>query len=63
MSEYVSLLSCSHNTRELGGIKTVNGGTTQYGVFWRSDALGTLSAEDTGKLLGSRMTTIIAQRK
>lgn len=62
MSEYVSLLSCSRNTRELGGIKTVNGGATRYGVFWRSDTLGTPSAEDVEKLLSSRMTTIIDMR-
>lgn len=62
MSEYVSLLSCSRNTRELGGIKTVNGGFTRNGVFWRSDTLGTLSAEDKEKLLSSGMTTIIDMR-
>ena len=62
MSEYVSLLSCSRNTRELGGIKTVNCGFTRNGVFWRSDTLGTLSAEDKEKLLSSGMTTIIDMR-
>ena len=62
MSEYVSLLSCSRNTRELGGIKTVNCGFTRNGVFWRSDTLGTLSAEDKDKLLSSGMTTIIDMR-
>ena len=62
MSEYVSLLSCSRNTRELGGIKTVNCGFTRNGVFWRSDTLGTPTAEDKEKLLSSRMTTIIDMR-
>ncbi len=62
MSEYVSLLSCSRNTRELGGIKTDNGGSTRNGVFWRSDTLGTPTAEDMDKLLSSRMTTIIDMR-
>ena len=59
---YKSLLSCSHNTRELGGIKTADGGITRYGVFWRSDTLSVPTAEDIEKLRKNHITTVIDMR-
>lgn len=59
---YKSLLSCSLNTRELGGFRTAGGGTTRKGVIWRSDAPEAPSAEDIDKLLSNRITTIIDMR-
>jgi protein-tyrosine phosphatase len=35
---YKSLLSCSYNTRELGGFRTSDGRITNNNIFWRSDA-------------------------
>lgn len=59
---YKSLLSCSCNTRELGGIKTADGGLTKCGVFWRSDVPVQPTAEDIEKLLANRITTVIDMR-
>ena len=59
---YKSLLSCSYNTRELGGIKTYDGGVTKENVFWRSDVTSVPSDEDIEKLLSAHITTIIDMR-
>lgn len=59
---YKSLLSCSYNTRELGGIKTSDGGVTKENVFWRSDVTSFPSEEDIEKLLSAHITTIIDMR-
>ncbi|MCR4638850.1 tyrosine-protein phosphatase [Ruminococcus sp.] len=59
---YKSLLSCSYNTRELGGIKTSDGRTTKNSVFWRSDVTSVPSEEDIDKLLSAHITTIIDMR-
>ena len=59
---YKSLLSCSYNTRELGGIKTSDGGVTKENVFWRSDVTSVPSDEDIDKLLSAHITTIIDMR-
>lgn len=59
---YKSLLSCSYNTRELGGIKTSDGGVTKENVFWRSDVTSVPSDEDIEKLLSDHITTIIDMR-
>lgn len=59
---YRSLLSCSCNTRELGGIKTSDGSLTKCGVFWRSDVPVRPSAEDVEILLTNGITTIIDMR-
>lgn len=59
---YKSLLSCSYNTRELGGIKTSDGGVTKENVFWRSDVTSAPSDEDIEKLLSAHITTIIDMR-
>ncbi len=59
---YKSLLSCSLNTRELGGKKTADGNITKFGVFWRSDVIADQTAEDIEKLLECRITTIIDMR-
>ena len=59
---YKSLLSCSCNTRELGGIMTADGKITKNGVFWRSDVPVGPSAEYVEKLLAAHITTIIDMR-
>jgi protein tyrosine/serine phosphatase len=40
------------NTRDLGGLPTVDGGTTRHGRVLRSDNLQTLSATDVRRLVG-----------
>ena len=40
------------NTRDLGGLPTMDGGTTRYGRILRSDNLQTLSEADVGHLVG-----------
>ena len=59
---YKSLLSCTCNTRELGGIRTSDGGLTKSGVFWRSDVPVAPTAEDAEKLRTAHITTIIDMR-
>ncbi|MCR5706936.1 MAG: tyrosine-protein phosphatase [Ruminococcus sp.] len=59
---YKSLLSCSFNTRELGGFKTSDGKVTRKGMIWRSDVPAVPSTEDVEKLLSNRITTIIDMR-
>jgi protein-tyrosine phosphatase len=59
---YRSLLSCTANTRELGGIRLSDGGVTKSGIFWRSDVPINPSSEDIEKLLANRITTIIDMR-
>lgn len=59
---YKSLLSCSCNTRELGGIRTAEGRITKCGVFWRSDVLSEPDGDDLQKLLAERITTVIDMR-
>ena len=59
---YKSLLSCSNNTRELGGIMTADGRLTKKCVCWRSDVPVQPSAEDIRKLLEKRITTVIDMR-
>lgn len=59
---YVSLLSCTANTRELGGIKTSDGGITKNNVFWRSDVTAAPTAKDIQMLLSNRIMTIIDMR-
>ena len=60
--ERKSLLTCSYNTRELGGMRTADGRATKYGVIWRSDTLSTPTAEDAEKLRKLNITTIIDMR-
>ncbi|HPY84530.1 MAG TPA: tyrosine-protein phosphatase [Ruminococcus flavefaciens] len=60
--ERKSLLTCSYNTRELGGMRTADGRATKYGVIWRSDTLSTPTAEDAEKLRELNITTIIDMR-
>ena len=57
-----SLLTCSYNTRELGGMRTSDGRTTKCGVIWRSDVPSVPSAEDAEKLRELNITTIIDMR-
>ena len=59
---YKSLLSCSYNTRELGGIRTSDGSITKNNVYWRSDALTVPTHEDVQKLLACGITEIIDMR-
>jgi len=59
---YKSLLSCSYNTRELGGIRTADGRITRNNLYWRSDVPENPSSEDTEKLLSSGITTVIDLR-
>ncbi|MCR5599900.1 MAG: tyrosine-protein phosphatase [Ruminococcus sp.] len=59
---YKSLLSCSYNTRELGGFRTVSGKMTRNNVYWRSDVPSQPVAEDIEKLLSAHITTIIDMR-
>ncbi len=59
---YRSLLSCTANTRELGGISLADGGVTSNGIFWRSDVPVKPSSEDVEKLLANRITTIVDMR-
>lgn len=59
---YKSLLSCSYNTRELGGIRTSDGSITKNNVFWRSDVPSQPSADDIEKLISANITTVIDMR-
>ncbi len=59
---YKSLLSCSYNTRELGGIKTADGSITKNNVYWRSDVPAKPVSEDIRKLLDNRITVVVDMR-
>ncbi|WP_295086572.1 tyrosine-protein phosphatase [Ruminococcus sp.] len=59
---YKSLLSCSNNTRELGGIVTADGFTTKNNVYWRSDVPENPSDTDIERLLSAHITTVIDMR-
>ena len=59
---YKSLLSCSCNTRELGGMRTSDSSITKNNVYWRSDVTSQPSAEDIEKLLSAHITTVIDMR-
>ena len=43
-------LDGTHNFRDLGGLPLSDGGTTRPGVFFRSEALNTLTAEGEAQL-------------
>ena len=57
-----SLLCCSCNTRELGGISLSDGKLTRYCVYWRSDVPIEPSQIDVDKLIRCKMTTIVDLR-
>ena len=59
---YKSLLSCSANTRELGGIRTADGSLTRNDVYWRSDVPINPDKDDIEKLQKHNITTIIDMR-
>jgi len=59
---YKSLLSCSYNTRELGGFRTSDGRITNNNIFWRSDAPSQPDAGDIEKLFSAHITTVIDMR-
>lgn len=59
---YKSLLSCSYNTRELGGFRTSDGRITNNNIFWRSDAPSQPDARDIEKLFSAHITTVIDMR-
>ena len=61
--QQLSLLRSTRNTRDLGGYRTTDGRRTRFNRFYRSDKLGSLSKEDTEKLLSKRITTIIDMRE
>lgn len=57
-----SLLLCSDNTRDLGGLKMSDGAFTRRNVLWRSDAPVQPTAGDIEKLLNNGITTVIDMR-
>lgn len=57
-----SLLSCSNNTRELGGFRTAYGGITKNNVYWRSDVPENPTDRDVELLLSAGVTTVIDLR-
>lgn len=59
---YKSLLSCSNNTRELGGFRTADGGITKNNVYWRSDVPENSTDRDVELLLSAHITTVIDMR-
>ena len=59
---YKSLLSCSNNTRELGGFRTADGGVTNNNVYWRSDVPEDPTDADIERLISADITTIIDMR-
>ena len=59
---YKSLLSCSNNTRELGGFRTADGGITKNNVYWRSDVPENPTDRDVELLLTAHITTVIDMR-
>lgn len=59
---YKSLLSCSNNTRELGGFRTSDGCMTKNNVYWRSDVPEAPTAADIDMLISAGITTVIDMR-
>ena len=59
---YKSLLSCSNNTRELGGFRTSDGCMTKNNVYWRSDVPEAPAAADIDMLISAGITTVIDMR-
>lgn len=51
------------NTRDLGGLPLVGGGTTESGRVWRSDAPLVLADEDVGALERLGLTTVVDLRE
>ena len=61
-ARFVPLQGCS-NFRDLGGLPTTDGGTTQWRRVYRSDTLQELTEEDVKKVVGEiGLTTIIDLR-
>jgi len=56
-----SLLDCTDNTRELGGIRT-SAGITKNNVYWRSDVPVEPTAADVEKLILAHITEIVDMR-
>ena len=50
------------NARDLGGLPTVDGGRTRYGVLFRSDSTSTLSDHGRRDLVGHGVRTIVDLR-
>jgi hypothetical protein len=55
-------LNGAFNFRDLGGLPTLDGATTRFGVMFRSDALHHLEPDDVERLLELGMQTIIDLR-
>jgi protein-tyrosine phosphatase len=55
-------LDGAHNFRDLGGLPTRDGGTTRFGVMFRSDALHHLQPTDVERLLELGVQTVIDLR-
>jgi protein-tyrosine phosphatase len=55
-------LEGAHNFRDLGGLPTRDGGTTRFGMMFRSDALHHLLPGDVERLLDLGMRTVIDLR-
>jgi protein tyrosine/serine phosphatase len=55
-------LDGAHNFRDLGGLPTIDGGETRWGVMYRSDALHHLEPADVEHLLELGMRTVIDLR-
>ncbi len=62
MNTYKSLLETTQNTRELGGIQTIDGKITKHNKFWRSEVQQNPSDNDINLLLENNITTIIDMR-
>ncbi len=52
-------LDGTHNFRDLGGLPLSDGGTTRPGVFFRSEALNTLTAEGEAQLAASPIGVVV----
>lgn len=55
-------LQTAHNFRDLGGYPTSDGGSTKWGLVYRSDALYSLTPEDWAVLEGRRVRHVIDLR-
>lgn len=60
--DLMSVLQVTHNSRELGGLPTTDGGVVASGVLFRSDALGGLTHIGTRALADQRIGTVIDLR-